>query len=104
MDSFANRKALIAVDLGAQSCRVSLLRWIRNEPEFQLAHRFPNSPGETSAGLRWDVEAIFSGLKTGLRIAANLAPEGIASVAVDGWAVDYVRLRADGFPIADAFC
>ena len=30
--------------------------------------------------------------------------EGIASVAVDGWAVDYVRLDAEGAALADPFC
>ena len=32
------------------------------------------------------------------------APEGIASVAVDGWAVDYVRLDSDGDPLQEPFC
>jgi rhamnulokinase len=104
MDLVEDRRALIAVDLGAQSCRVSVLRWHGNEPEIQLAHRFANSPREISGGLRWDVEGIFAGIKTGLRMAARLAPEGIASVAIDGWAVDYVRLLESAQPAADAFC
>ena len=104
MDLIADRKALIAVDLGAQSCRVSLLRWTSGEPYIQLVHRFPNAPRETSTGLRWDVEGIFSGIDRGLRIAATKASEGIASIAIDGWAVDYVRLLKNGSPVADSFC
>ncbi len=32
------------------------------------------------------------------------APEGIASIAVDGWAVDYVRLNQRGQPLGQPFC
>jgi rhamnulokinase len=104
MDLIADHRALVAVDLGAQSCRVSVLRWINGEPHIQLVHRFPNAPRETLTGLRWNVEGILSGIDRGLRLAATKAPEGIASVAIDGWAVDYVRLLENGSPIADAFC
>jgi rhamnulokinase len=104
MESAANRKALVAVDLGAQSCRVSLLRWHRGEPEIEVIHRFSNAPLSTNDGLRWDAEAIFEGIMTGLRSCAGYAPEGIASVAVDGWAVDYVRLDRRGNPVALPFC
>jgi rhamnulokinase len=104
MTSITDRKALVAVDLGAQSCRVSVLRWIGGEPEIHLSHRFSNSPRDRSDGLRWDVEGIFAGLEAGLRLAAKRAPEGIASIAIDGWAVDYVRLLDNGAAAADAFC
>ena len=39
MQQPANKKALVAIDLGAQSCRVSLLRWERGVPEIRIAHR-----------------------------------------------------------------
>jgi rhamnulokinase len=67
-------------------------------------HRFPNAPRETSRGLCWDLEAIEAGLYTGLVEAAKQAPEGIRSIAVDGWAVDYVRLDAHGKAITDPYC
>jgi rhamnulokinase len=100
----ANRKALVAVDLGAQSCRVSLLRWNRNEPEIEVLHRFANEPISTKDGLRWDIDAIFEGIKMGLHACAASAPEGISSIATDGWAVDYVRLNSSGDPVALPFC
>ncbi len=100
----ANRKALVAVDLGAQSCRVSLLRWNRNEPEIEVLHRFSNAPISTPDGLCWDIDAIFEGLIEGLQSCAACASEGIASVAVDGWAVDYVRLNSKGDPVSFPFC
>jgi rhamnulokinase len=99
-----DRKSVVAVDLGAQSCRVSILRWNQGEPEITVVHRFANEPISTNEGLRWDLDAICEGVRVGLRACAPLAPEGIASVGVDGWGVDYVRLNADGNPAAQPLC
>jgi rhamnulokinase len=104
METAGKRAALVAVDLGAQSCRVSLLRWKQGQPQIQVIHRFPNAPIATQEGLRWDIRRIFDGVKDGLRFCAEAAPEGIASVGVDGWAVDYVRLDGNGDAVADPFC
>jgi rhamnulokinase len=98
------RKALVAVDLGAQSCRVSLLSFHHDNPKINIIHRFPNEPLATADGLHWDIQKIFDGVLAGLHKCAAQAPEGIASVAIDGWAVDYVRLRNIGTPIALPFC
>ena len=99
-----DQRASIAVDLGAESCRVSLLRWSGDRPSIQLVHRFANNPRELDGGLRWDLKCIVNGVEDGLRKCADIAPEGIRSIAVDGWAVDYVRLDAAGRPLADPFC
>ncbi|HUD23096.1 MAG TPA: hypothetical protein VMQ60_09670, partial [Acidobacteriaceae bacterium] len=94
----SDTRALIAVDLGAESCRVCLLRWKDGRPSIQVVHRIPNNPREIDGGLHWNLKAIASGLEEGLRKCATLAPEGIRSIAVDGWAVDYVRVDAKGAP------
>ncbi len=94
----------VAIDLGAESCRVSLLHWRAGRPSVELIHRIPNGPVHRGASLHWPLESILAGLDEGLRKAAQAAPDGIASIAVDGWAVDYVRLGADGQPLADPFC
>jgi rhamnulokinase len=104
MKSSANRPALVAVDIGAQSCRVSLLRWKENQPHIETIHRFSNGPVAGEAGLRWDIVRILEGVKTGLAKCAEVAAEGVAGIAVDGWAVDYVRLKRDGKHLADPFC
>jgi rhamnulokinase len=98
------RPVLVAVDLGAESCRVSLLRWNDSQPEILLVHRFANSARNEKKGLRWDLDAILNGVDEGLRGCAQLAPEGIAAIGVDGWAVDYVRLGPSGEPIGNPFC
>ena len=97
-------RALVAIDLGAESCRVSLLRWLPDGPRMTLVHRFLNNAMETGNGLRWPIMKIEAGLMDGLRKCAQLAPEGIRSVAVDGWAVDYVRLDEHGKALEDPFC
>ena len=98
-------RASIAVDLGAESCRVSLLRWTGGEPDLRLVRRFPNGPVCSADGsLRWPLRAIIDGVEHGIRRAAELAPEGIASIAVDGWAVDYVRLGSRGSYLEEPFC
>jgi rhamnulokinase len=96
--------ARISIDLGAESCRVSLLRWSGGQPAIELIHRIPNGPVHRGASLCWDLERIAAGLEDGLRKAAEAAPEGIASIGVDSWGVDYVRLASGGGPLRDPFC
>jgi rhamnulokinase len=97
-------RASIAVDLGAESCRVSLVRWVDRRPEITLVHRFANAPREVDGGLHWDLAMIEAGLDDGLRQCAAIAKDGVRSIAVDGWAVDYARVDAGGKALADPFC
>ena len=95
---------MVAVDLGAGSCRVSLLTWPDGAPRVDVVHRFENAPVERPDGLRWSLDTIVGGVEAGLRLCAERVSQPIASVAVDGWGVDYVRLNDDGTPRADPFC
>lgn len=99
-----DKRALIAVDLGAESCRVSLLRWQHGRARVELIHRFSNAADQRPDGLRWNLDRIVAGVEEGLRQCAVTAEEGIRSIAVDGWGVDYVRLHPDARPTADPFC
>ncbi len=96
--------ARVAVDLGAESCRVSLLRWEDGAPRITLVHRIANGPVAHGDQLRWNLQAIWAGVEEGLRRCAQIAVEGVASIAVDGWATDYVRLNQDGLALGDPFC
>jgi rhamnulokinase len=96
--------ARVAIDLGAESCRVSLLRWTGEEPGIEVIHRIPNGPVHRGDSLCWPLAEILAGLEEGLRRAAAAAPEGIASIGVDSWSVDYVRLAPDGTMLREPFC
>ncbi len=96
--------ARVAIDLGAESCRVSLLRWTGEEPGIEVIHRIPNGPVHRGDSLCWPLAEILAGLEEGLRKAAAAAPEGIASIGVDSWSVDYVRLAPDGKMLREPFC
>ncbi len=99
-----DRRAMIAIDLGAESCRVSLLRWRDGQPQIELVHRHANGPINLHGELHWDLKQITQQVDIGLRKSAEIASEGVRSIAVDGWAVDYVRLNQRGEAIADPFC
>jgi rhamnulokinase len=96
--------ARVAIDLGAESCRVSLLRWVDGIPAIEVIHRIPNGPKHRGDTLYWPLKQILAGLEEGLRKAAEAAPEGIASIGVDSWSVDYVRLAPDGSMLSEPFC
>jgi rhamnulokinase len=96
--------ARIAIDLGAESCRVSLLRWLDGGPQIEVVLRIPNGPVHQGREMIWPLETLLAGIEEGLEKAAQAAPEGIASIAVDGWSVDYVRLGADGLVLRAPFC
>lgn len=99
-----DQPARIAIDLGAESCRVSLLRWRDGQPQITEVHRIPNGPVQDGNSLRWPLTRIVAGIEEGLRKAAEIAGERTASLAVDGWAVDYVRLDEGGKPLYEPFC
>ncbi len=96
--------ARVAIELGAESCRVSLLRWVDGKPAVEVIHRIPNGPKHCGDTLYWPLKQILAGLEEGLRKAAAAAPEGIASIGVDSWSVDYVRLAPDGAMLCEPFC
>jgi rhamnulokinase len=94
----SNTKFFAAVDLGATSGRVMLARVGPHTLELEQAHRFPNTPVRLAdGGLYWDVLALYRGVLEGLRAAGRAAaPDKLASIGIDSWAVDYGLLDADG--------
>lgn len=82
-----------AVDLGASSGRVMLGEVGPGRLRLQSVARFANGPVRTQDGLHWDVDGLYREALAGLRRAAQISESPLASVAVDGWAVDYGLLR-----------
>lgn len=93
--------SVAAIDLGASSGRVVLARFNTrglDRPggvELTDVSRFPNQPVRVSGRLHWDVLALFRGMIDGL-LDAERTFGYLDGVGVDGWAVDYGLLDADG--------
>lgn len=92
----------LAVDLGAESGRVMHAALRDGRAALREVHRFPNGPVAQDGALVWDLESLWAGVLTGLRRAAPELPPG-ATLAVDSWGVDYVRLDAAGRWLAPAY-
>ena len=96
-------KYYLAVDIGASSGR-HLLGWLEDGRLItREIYRFSNAPGNSDAGLVWDVDRLYEEILNGLAVAGemNCIP---CSVGIDTWGVDYVLLDGNDAVIGDAFC
>ncbi len=92
-----------AVDLGASSGRVMVGRVGPGTLDVTQVARFPNGAVTRADGLHWDVAALRSHVLDGLAAARDFAgDEGLTSVGVDTWAVDYGLVRG-GVLVAEPF-
>ncbi len=98
-----NSRVYLAVDLGASSGRVMAAVYNGETLRLEEVHRFPNGVTDTSDGLRWDIDGLFSEIKTGIRKAGETYGDAIVSLGVDTWGVDYGLLDADGTLIEPPF-
>lgn len=98
------RQNIVAIDLGAESCRASLLRWQGDTPHIELIHRSRNAPISRNGSLHWDLDQILIEVERGLRLCGERSQSPIASIGVDGWAVDYARVDDAGEPLHAPFC
>lgn len=65
--------------------------------------RFPNAAVPRADGLHWDIAALRDQVVAGLRAATGLVgAEGLVSVGIDSWAVDYGLMR-DGDLLGEPF-
>ncbi|HEY3379859.1 MAG TPA: rhamnulokinase family protein [Armatimonadota bacterium] len=85
-----------AVDLGAESGRVSLGRFDGSQLHIEVMHRFPNRSMRVAGTLHWDTLALFDEIVQGIRKAVQAAGGPIASVGVDTWGVDFGILDENG--------
>jgi rhamnulokinase len=99
--------AWAAVDLGASGGRVLVGRLAGERLDLELVHRFAYAPRVKNGRLRWDITALFDGVRAGLRRGGARAAQwgtSIASIGVDGWGVDYGWLDAHGDLCAEPVC
>ncbi|MDH2425367.1 rhamnulokinase [Sphaerisporangium sp. TRM90804] len=83
---------IAAIDLGASSGRLITARVGDGSLHLTEVHRFANQPVAVAGRLHWDVLGLYREILHGLRLAGP----GLASVGVDGWAVDYGLLDDAG--------
>ncbi len=95
MTTDRTRRTVAAVDLGAESGRVTAVSFDGSRLTMQIANRFPNTPSVRAGALRWNVPDLWTSIGAGLaELAAGERP--VASVGVDTWGVDYGLLDATG--------
>ncbi len=87
-------KKYLAIDIGASSGR-HIVGWMENgELCTEEVYRFPNGVQEQDGHLVWDVDALETSVREGIR-AAKAKFADIASLSIDTWGVDYVLLKGD---------
>ena len=85
-------KYYLAVDIGASSGR-HIVGWRENgQVQTKEVYRFPNGVETENGHLIWNIDALFSYVKTGIDEALKEFPQ-IESLSVDTWAVDYVLMN-----------
>lgn len=91
----------LAVDIGASSGRHMLGHMESGRMVLEEIYRFSNGMKEKNGTLIWDMERLFSEIKTGMKKCAALNKIPV-SVGIDTWAVDFVLLDEKGQRIGDA--
>ena len=86
----------LAFDLGAESGRAILGTLADGRCILREIHRFPNGMFSLFGRLHWNIYALYQEIVKGLKLAAAACPEGIESIAVDTWGVDFGLLAPDG--------
>lgn len=87
--------AFIAVDLGAETVRVSQATVSPSGITIRELHRAPNRPLRLPDRVAWNITGIFDAVLDGIAAA-----EDARSVGVDGWGVDFALLREDDSLVA----
>jgi rhamnulokinase len=95
-------RLVAAVDLGASSGRVMVGRVAPNELELTEVHRFSNDPVRLPDGLHWDILRLYREVLAGLREGTRAA-DGLVSIGLDSWAIDYGLLDEDGALLGDPY-
>ena len=97
-------KRYIAADFGAGSGRVIVGTPSAEGIQLEEIHRFENNQKMIDGHLRWDFNALFNELKTGLKKAFAKYGDEIESIGIDTWGVDYGLLDKDGKLISTPVC
>jgi rhamnulokinase len=95
-------RLVAAVDLGASSGRVMVGRVAPNALELTEVHRFANEAVRLPDGLHWDILRLHHEVLAGLHEAVRAA-DGLVSIGLDSWAIDYGLLDERGSLLGDPY-
>ena len=87
-----------------RECLLTQTLTLTQTTELEEIHRFGNEQKMMDGHLRWDFEALFNELKTGLKKAFAKYGDEIKSIGIDTWGVDYGLLDKEGRLIANPIC
>ena len=93
-----DKKTIIAVDMGAESCRViaGILDPDRRLLETRLINQFQTGILPIRRSRRWNVYRLYEEILKGLKECGRLFESKIESVGFDTWGVDFGLLSRDG--------
>lgn len=89
-------KHYIAVDLGASSGRTIVGTLNDGKLTLKEMNRFWNGPTEIDGTLYWDFVHLFRNISEGIAIAKKEFGDGLVSMGVDTWGVDFGLFDVDG--------
>jgi len=95
-----DKHAVVAIDLGASSGRVTRAELRDGRMSLNEIHRFENKPVTKDGQLQWDYIQLLEEIKRGVQIAAE---DGFESLGIDTWGVDFALTGPDG-AIAPPVC
>ncbi len=90
------KKHYLAVDLGASSGRTIVGTLDAGKLTLKEMNRFWNGPTEVRGTLLWDFVHLFRNIKEGIALAKKEFGDGLVSMGIDTWGVDFGLFDADG--------
>src|SRR5690349_406491 len=84
-------KAVLAVDIGAESGRVIIARFDGQRLALEESYRFANVPVQVKGTLHWDILRLWNDVQAGIRQAGKAD-----SIGIDTWAIDFGLLDRAG--------
>lgn len=89
-------KHYLAIDLGASSGRAVVGTFKHGKLALEEISRFWNGPTEISGTLHWDIVYLFRNIREATILARKKFGNGLTSMAIDTWGVDFGLLDAQG--------
>ncbi len=89
-------KHYLAVDLGASSGRTIVGTLDEGKLTLKEMNRFWNGPTEIRGTLHWDFVHLFRCIQEGIALAKKEFGDGLVSMGIDTWGVDFGLFDADG--------